>query len=257
MSERAPYSRVYWTVVDDLKFREVYDDDRALACWLRLLIVADQAWPASAPLPASARRVPVALLVRVGLVDLQSGGRYRIHGLDAERGTRRLSATRNRLGQDPDDGTTGAPVANHPGPNRDPDGLSTPGRSRAEPSRATPSRDDARETDDHRADLEAWLGVRFRVPTEGQRRFLDMYCRIFDLTGPERAARLIWANPGDPIAALKVDLDAFRGERAAEAKAAETPKPTPHRKASAMTGINAELAKLLHAEYGTDGGAKA
>lgn len=132
MSERAPYSRVYWSVIDDEKFREVYDDDRALACWLRLLIAADAIWPAPASIPATARKAPVAVLVRVGLVDLQPGGRYRIHGLDSERGVRRLAATRLRLGQDP----TGPQLV----PNRDPVAFEVPGRSLAEPSLAETSR---------------------------------------------------------------------------------------------------------------------
>jgi hypothetical protein len=102
MSDRAAYSRVYWSIVDDERFAEVYDSDPALACWLRLLLVADMAWPASAPIPSTARKSSVALLVKVGLVELQTGGRYRIHGLDAERNKRRLAATRNRLNRDPD-----------------------------------------------------------------------------------------------------------------------------------------------------------
>lgn len=85
MSGRAPYSRVYWEIVDDPKFAYVYDDDRALACWLRLLMIADQAHPASAHLPHFADKRAVQKLVEVGLVDVQGGGRYRIRGLDAER----------------------------------------------------------------------------------------------------------------------------------------------------------------------------
>lgn len=86
------YCRVYHSIVDDDKFAEVFDNDAALATWLRLLITADQAWPASAPLPASARRRAVDLLSRVELVDLLPGSRYRIHGLDAERNRRADSA---------------------------------------------------------------------------------------------------------------------------------------------------------------------
>lgn len=92
MSEQRAYCRVYWSIVDDPKFVEVYDSDTALATWLRLLIIADQAWPASASLPASAKRRVVELLVRVGLVDTLPGWRYRIHGLDAERNRRADSA---------------------------------------------------------------------------------------------------------------------------------------------------------------------
>lgn len=92
MSDRAPYCRVYYSIVDDPKFANVYDDDRALAAWLRLLIVADMAWPQSAHMPSTTNRKAVAILVGAGLVDIQSGGRYRIHGLDAERNRRADSA---------------------------------------------------------------------------------------------------------------------------------------------------------------------
>jgi len=93
MSERAPYSRVYWSIVDDPKFASIYDDDRHLAAWLRLLVVADQAHPASAPIPHGTRKASLSALVEAGLVDLGTGTRFRIHGLDAERERRRLYAT--------------------------------------------------------------------------------------------------------------------------------------------------------------------
>lgn len=85
MSERTPYSRVYHAIVDDPKFASIYDDDRRLATWLRLLIVAEQAHPASANIPAGTHRASVKALVDAGLLDLGTGSRYRIHGLDAER----------------------------------------------------------------------------------------------------------------------------------------------------------------------------
>lgn len=86
---------------------------------------------------------------------------------------------------------------------------------------------DARD-DDNRKDLEAFVLVRHRIPTPAQRRFLDTYLDVFDVTGPERAERVILANPHDPIGALKADLDAFRAERLAKAEKAES-KPRPAR----------------------------
>lgn len=80
-----PYSRHYHELVDDPKFTDVYPDDRHYACWSRLLMLADQAWPASAHLPATARKASVAKLAEVGLVDLLPDGRFRMHGLQAER----------------------------------------------------------------------------------------------------------------------------------------------------------------------------
>ena len=107
---------------------------------------------------------------------------------------------------------------------------------------------DTRETPDGRDDLEAFLQVRFSAPTPRQRSFLDAYVRTFDVTGPARAARLIWANPDDPIGALKADLAAWRAERTAEAKAAEAPKAPAPRRASGLTGVNAELAAMFAAK---------
>lgn len=93
MSDRAPYSRIYHSIVDDPKFAAVYDDDRRLATWLRLLIVAEQAHPASAYIPEGTNRGALTALVDCGLVDIGTGRRFRIHGLDAER-TRRGDAAR-------------------------------------------------------------------------------------------------------------------------------------------------------------------
>lgn len=94
MSEHAPYSRVYWSVVDDPKFAAIYDDDHHLATWLRLLIVAEGAYPASANIPIGTKRASITALVEAGLLDIGTGPRYRIHGLDAER-SRRTDEQRN------------------------------------------------------------------------------------------------------------------------------------------------------------------
>jgi hypothetical protein len=94
VSERpVAYVRVYYSIIDDPKFVDIYDDDHHLAAWLRLLLGADAVWPASAHLPTNVRRASVRALVDVGLVDV-SGHRYRLHGLDAER-ERRGQSGRN------------------------------------------------------------------------------------------------------------------------------------------------------------------
>lgn len=91
MAERAPYSRVYWGIVDDPKFAIVYDDDHALATWLRLLLIADQAHPASGHLPSGCRKATVQALAEAKLIRV-TGSRFRITGLDAERNMRSESA---------------------------------------------------------------------------------------------------------------------------------------------------------------------
>ena len=92
MSDRAPYSRVYWSVMDDPKFDGIREDPRHFGSWGLLLIVADMAWPAPAFPPPAVSKTSMRLLIEAGLVDSLSGGRFRIHGLDAERGRRRDAA---------------------------------------------------------------------------------------------------------------------------------------------------------------------
>lgn len=83
-----PYVRVYYRIVDDPKFAEVFDHDARLATWLRLLLLADGTYPAPAPIPFGVSKAALAHLVSVGLVDLEPGNRFRIHGMAGERGTR-------------------------------------------------------------------------------------------------------------------------------------------------------------------------
>jgi len=96
MSERAPYSRVYWTVRSDPRLEDIYADDHHWAAWNRLLLAADMAWPAPADLPGSARKASVTALFAAGVIELLPGGLFRFHGLDTERGRRRDAAA-NRL----------------------------------------------------------------------------------------------------------------------------------------------------------------
>ena len=91
MPER-PYSRIYHSVEDDPKFVTVYDNDRMLAAWVRLLIEADKAHPSTAHIPEGTNRTAVRVLAELGIIDLGTGSRYRIHGLDAERAARSSSA---------------------------------------------------------------------------------------------------------------------------------------------------------------------
>jgi hypothetical protein len=87
-----PYVRVYYRIVDDPKFASIYDDDQALATWLRLLLHADAMHPAPATLPQGTRKSALDKLVAAGLVEQGTGHRYRIHGLNAERGKRAEAA---------------------------------------------------------------------------------------------------------------------------------------------------------------------
>ena len=86
---KGPYSRVYWTAVDDPMFADVWANDRALAAWLRMLVLADQCYPSSAPMPSAT--AAVRLLVDAGLVIELPGNRYTIRGLEKERAMRSQS----------------------------------------------------------------------------------------------------------------------------------------------------------------------
>lgn len=89
-----PYVRVYYRIIDeDPKFHGVYDSNDRLATWLRLLLAADAMYPAPATIPHGIHKPSLAFLVSVGLVDLTPGGRYRIHGMEAERASRRDHAS--------------------------------------------------------------------------------------------------------------------------------------------------------------------
>lgn len=167
MSERAPYSRVYWAIVDDPKFALVYDDDRHLATWLRLLLIADQAWPASAHLPANARRVSVDALEECGLV-IRSGHRYRISGLDNERERRKVSATSR------------GPRGDQTGTTREPNGFGT--QALAEPSLAEP-----RKAEPNARDIvDDYYRLTNRFPTGTVKEWLDRLANEF---GYESASR--------------------------------------------------------------------
>jgi hypothetical protein len=111
------------------------------------------------------------------------------------------------------------------------------------------SKDETRayDWDDGRVDLDALLLLRRRAPTPRQRQLLDGVLDRHDLTGPQWAADIMMRHPDDPIGAV-LDADReYRAERIAAAQAAEKPKPRPNRPPSGLTGINAELAKMLHA----------
>jgi hypothetical protein len=223
------YVRVYYSILDDERFDGIYSTPH-LATWLRLLMQADAMWPASAHVPASERKASIAVLVQHGLVEMLPGGKYRIHGLDAERTRRKdAAAAGGRARQQ----TLSERLAHAER------SVSLAEQSRDEHSKA--------EQDDGRPDLDAFVAVRYRIPTPAQRSLMDAYVQVFDETGPQRASQLIYAHPDDPIGALKADLAAFRDERRAEAVAAEVPKPR-RRHGSGMTGVNAELAAWFRSQ---------
>ena len=81
-----PYSRHYWRFADE--YPNVYADDHAYALWGRLLRLGDMAWPSAAHLPYGVKRQALDWLVREELIFLESGGRFRVRGMDKERQSR-------------------------------------------------------------------------------------------------------------------------------------------------------------------------
>jgi hypothetical protein len=100
-----PFVRVYH---DDLQrdYPGIWDDDRLLANWLRLLVVADKLWPAPGEVPRSIRRRILEALVETKIVSLLPLDRFKIRGLDTERqarSDRARAAAEGRWGQRDDD----------------------------------------------------------------------------------------------------------------------------------------------------------
>ena len=87
------YVRVYYI---DLQrdYPQVWFDPGGLSTWLRLLVRADQSWPAAPELPAGTRKADLGLLTSCGLVSLNGHGTYLLKGYEAERGRRQAVATK-------------------------------------------------------------------------------------------------------------------------------------------------------------------
>jgi hypothetical protein len=212
-----PYVRVYQSIVEDPKFVGIVDDDHHLATWLRMLMAADASWPLASPLPAKARRASIKALTEAGIIDV-TGPRFRIHGLDAERGRRSEKAKASADKRWSDRSATA--VLPH-----------SEGNARASSSSlvSVELEEPAREPDDGRVDLEAFLLLTRRAPTPRQRALLDGLLDRHDLTGPKWAADVMMRHPDDPIGAVIAADKAYRAERIAEAQAQEVPKPQPRR----------------------------
>lgn len=153
MSERAPYSRVYWSVLHDPKFDGIRDKPVLIGSWMLMLIVADMAWPAPAYQPPTVSRASAAVLAEAGLVDPLPGGMFRVHGLDAER-TRRRDAART-------------------GPKRDPDGAQTGGTRDPNGSQAEPSLDEPRRAETPRDPADIYWQLTGKYPAGTTLEWID------------------------------------------------------------------------------------
>lgn len=90
MPERR-WARVYY---DDLKrdYPDVWRDNDALASWLRLLVIAEVAWPSEPELPRSINHRILSKLVDAGLIATGPDYTFAVRGHNAERSDRNASA---------------------------------------------------------------------------------------------------------------------------------------------------------------------
>lgn len=92
-----PYSRVYWSVLDDKKFDEIRADMRHFGSWTMMLVVAEMAYPAPAFIPPRVSRASLQALAKAGLITLFPARMYRVTGLKKEREAR---SARGKAGAD-------------------------------------------------------------------------------------------------------------------------------------------------------------
>lgn len=84
----SPYSRLYHSLPGDPKFADIFDNDAALAAYVRMLLVADQSYPHAGQVPAGCRPAAVKLLVSKGIVTMVGKNRFFIVALVKEREAR-------------------------------------------------------------------------------------------------------------------------------------------------------------------------
>lgn len=63
----------------------IWDDDKTLATWLRLLALADRLWPTPAELPRGVSKAAVERLIGSGLIEMQGRDRFHFPSLDRRR----------------------------------------------------------------------------------------------------------------------------------------------------------------------------
>lgn len=85
MTDLGPYSRVYWTVLDDKKFDAIRADMRHFGSWTLMLVLADMAYPAPTFIPPTIPKASLAALVDAKLIELLPARMYRVKGLPKER----------------------------------------------------------------------------------------------------------------------------------------------------------------------------
>lgn len=237
-----PHVRIYASVFD-----VIGEDDRALSWYVRLLFMAHAAHPAQAYLPRVPRGV-LATLSDAGLIAV-SGSRFTMSGVAKERSE--VADLAHSAG-----GTVRAATAERDESGRfvssqqEPAPLDTAGPSTVDSLRAR--EDDVRQ-DDGRDDVEAFVLVRRRAPSVGQRRVLDDILSRHDVTGPKWAADIILANPQDPIGAVIEADRKWREERKVVAIREERASAERNRRPRGLRDpLQQEIAKAYSDRYGEE-----
>jgi hypothetical protein len=247
MSEDRKYVRIYYSINDDPKFDTIRNHEVRFYTWVRLLMAADAVWPSSADLPRWVKRLPLLALVDAGLVELLPGERFRIKGMNDERGRRAeaarvggLASGRSRSVERPlnDRSDTSGTESN----------LAK--QSRAEQSQAKPS--------NGRADaMDTYWTLMGKYPNGRTKEWLEELVNEFD--DYRVSAALAAESKGDRQGFLSRVRDRLRSEadKAAKAKAAaETERLeaeaaakriTPEQAQENQRRVRDELAKMIGA----------
>lgn len=205
-AQQDPYVRVYYRIIDDPKFSSVYDNDAALAVWLRLLLAADAMYPAPATIPRGVKASALDRLVKAELIDLLPGDRYRLHGLKSERDRRteqaRRAARKRWDEHDPDAEQPAPAMPAHSDSNAGASGdamHSAPIQAEPIQSSPRPSVEAGEEWDESAKDgADAYYSVTGRFPSD---RVLSWINRLTKLYGDELFARLLskcYLEDGNP-----------------------------------------------------------
>lgn len=250
------YARLYVALRDDPKFRDVYPDDHHFATYVRLLMIAEDAWPASAHLPYGLNRRSLQKLCDVGLIETKGHGMYRVSGLDAERNRRNRE---NRNG-----GVVRAETAERGGDGRflpstaGPALATTAGSQRVQP--AKPSQDEtsqdtpstARGLDDP---ADAYWSLTGRYPTGRVLAWIDQLAAQFGGEAVTRSlAKAHISDPG-PSTLMGRSQDLLRAEARALDRAEQEAEKERLREKRAIPKVipawEQEYRAALEAKYGT------
>lgn len=197
-----PYVRVYYRIIDDPKFESVFDNDAALAAWLRLLLAADAMYPAPSHIPRSVKPAALKCLADAELIDLLPGDRFRFHGLKSEREKRQEQARKAARKRWEDAGAEPDAMPEQSASNAaasEPALHSTPIQAEPIQSSPRPSTEAGEEWDESVKDgADAYYSVTGRFPTD---RVLSWINRLTKLYTDELFARMlskVYLEDSDP-----------------------------------------------------------